>query len=97
MQPTRHLGRHRGAGTSGAKRPTCCTRGVNIGEDLDVEYRLRPAEVFATDEQPKLKPVPDEVFEIPLNYRTWSSVAVRCRTTHTAVPPPSVAAIVVAE
>jgi transposase len=27
--------------------------------------RLRPAEVFATDELPKLKPVPDEVFDIP--------------------------------
>ena len=30
--------------------------------------RLRPAEVFATDELPKLKPVPDEVFDIP----TWT-------------------------
>lgn len=30
--------------------------------------RLRPAEVFATDELPQLKPVPDEVFDIP----TWS-------------------------
>jgi hypothetical protein len=27
--------------------------------------RLRPAEVFATDEAPKLKPAPDEVFDIP--------------------------------
>jgi transposase len=30
--------------------------------------RLRPAEVFAADEQPKLRPVPDEVFDIP----TWT-------------------------
>ena len=30
--------------------------------------RCRPAEVFATDEQPKLKPLPDEVFDIP----TWT-------------------------
>ena len=30
--------------------------------------RLRPAEVFITDELPKLKPVPDEVFDIP----TWT-------------------------
>jgi transposase len=30
--------------------------------------RLRPAEVFATDELPHLKPVPDEVFDIP----TWT-------------------------
>ncbi|MFI5541653.1 IS21 family transposase [Nocardia sp. NPDC051900] len=29
--------------------------------------RLRPAEVFATDEAPKLKPLPDNVFDIP----TW--------------------------
>jgi hypothetical protein len=28
--------------------------------------RLRPAEVFATDEQPKLKPTPDEAFDIPV-------------------------------
>jgi hypothetical protein len=27
--------------------------------------RLRPAEVFAAEEQPELKPVPDEVFDIP--------------------------------
>jgi hypothetical protein len=27
--------------------------------------RLRPAEVFVTDELPKLKPAPDEVFDIP--------------------------------
>jgi hypothetical protein len=30
--------------------------------------RLRPAEVFATDEHPKLKPVPDTAFDIP----TWT-------------------------
>ena len=30
--------------------------------------RLRPAEVFAADEQPRLKPAPDEVFDIP----TWT-------------------------
>lgn len=30
--------------------------------------RCRPAEVFATDEAPKLKPAPDEVFDIP----TWT-------------------------
>jgi hypothetical protein len=30
--------------------------------------RLRPAEVFVTDELPKLKPAPDEVFDIP----TWT-------------------------
>jgi transposase len=30
--------------------------------------RCRPAEVFATDEQPKLKPAPDEAFDIP----TWT-------------------------
>ena len=30
--------------------------------------RLRPAEVFAADEAPKLKPMPDEVFDIP----TWT-------------------------
>jgi transposase len=30
--------------------------------------QLRPAEVFATDELPQLKPVPDEVFDIP----TWT-------------------------
>jgi transposase len=30
--------------------------------------RLHPAEVFATEEQPKLKPGPDEVFDIP----TWT-------------------------
>jgi transposase len=30
--------------------------------------RCRPAEVFAADEQPKLKPVPDEAFDIP----TWT-------------------------
>jgi transposase len=30
--------------------------------------RLRPAEVFVTDEQPKLRPLPDEVFDIP----TWT-------------------------
>jgi transposase len=29
--------------------------------------RCRPGEVFATDEQPKLRPVPDEAFDIP----TW--------------------------
>ncbi|GAB2731965.1 hypothetical protein GCM10027089_64100 [Nocardia thraciensis] len=29
--------------------------------------RLRPAEVFASDEHPKLKPLPDTVFDIP----TW--------------------------
>ena len=28
--------------------------------------RLRPAEVFAAEEQPKLKPVPEEVFDIPV-------------------------------
>jgi hypothetical protein len=30
--------------------------------------RLRPAEVFAIEEQPKLKPLPDEPFDIP----TWT-------------------------
>jgi transposase len=30
--------------------------------------RCRPADVFATDEQPKLRPTPDEVFDIP----TWT-------------------------
>lgn len=30
--------------------------------------RLRPAEVFATDELPQLKPVPRRAFDIP----TWS-------------------------
>ena len=30
--------------------------------------RLHPAEVFATDEQPKLKPAPDDTFDIP----TWT-------------------------
>lgn len=30
--------------------------------------RLRPAEVFATDEHPKLKPLPDTAFDIP----TWA-------------------------
>ena len=30
--------------------------------------RLRPAEVFATDEQPRLRPLPDEAFDIP----TWT-------------------------
>jgi transposase len=30
--------------------------------------RLRPAEVFATDEHPQLKPLPDTVFDIP----TWA-------------------------
>uniref|UniRef100_UPI003F9B1FBF IS21 family transposase n=1 Tax=Mycobacterium sp. TaxID=1785 RepID=UPI003F9B1FBF len=30
--------------------------------------RLRPAEVFAAEEQPQLKPVPEEVFDIP----TWT-------------------------
>ena len=30
--------------------------------------RLHPAEVFATEELPELKPVPDEVFDIP----TWT-------------------------
>ncbi|MFI6369205.1 Mu transposase domain-containing protein [Nocardia sp. NPDC050630] len=28
--------------------------------------RLRPVEVFATDEAPKLKPLPDTVFDIPV-------------------------------
>src|SRR5271167_4624896 len=28
--------------------------------------RLHPAEVFATDEQPKLKPAPDDTFDIPI-------------------------------
>ena len=34
--------------------------------------RLHPAEVFATDEAPKLKPVPDEAFDIP---------TITCRST----------------
>lgn len=34
--------------------------------------RLRPAEVFATDEHPKLKPLPDTEFDIP----TWVSPKV---------------------
>jgi hypothetical protein len=30
--------------------------------------RLRPAEVFATDEQPTLNPVPEDKFDLP----TWA-------------------------
>ena len=49
----------------------------------------RPAEVFATDELPELKPVSDEVFDIP----TWSRprVALQWRgdliTVHPAMAP----------
>lgn len=42
--------------------------------------RLRPAEVFATDELPQLKPVPDEVFDIP----TWTHPKV-ARDRHVQV------------
>ncbi|MGW4771927.1 IS21 family transposase [Nocardia sp. NPDC004278] len=34
--------------------------------------RLRPAEVFAADEHPKLKPLPDTIFDIP----TWANPKV---------------------
>ena len=38
------------------------------GMRIDGTTRCRPAEVFAADEAPKLRPVPDEVFDTP----TWA-------------------------
>ena len=38
------------------------------GAGMSRTTRLRPAEVFAADELPRLKPLPDTVFDIP----TWS-------------------------